>query len=218
MVTPVGRDLGFSWAALREGVGPITYFDAGSLPTRIAAKVKGFRLADYLDDVEPWRDHCPTMQFARDDGRRAVRPGRRVGPRPVAVRRLPWRGRGAAGLPPLRRPGAPPEPGWQSRSRLLHPPAPRGAAPDPRARAGAGGAVGAPGTGLRGGEAERQLPDGLRCQRPGDRRCGRDHKILVSSTKSMTGHVVAAGVTICLLASRDGVIPPTINLDRLDDD
>jgi 3-oxoacyl-[acyl-carrier-protein] synthase II len=44
--------------------------------------------------------------------------------------------------------------------------------------------------------------------------------LLVSSTKSMIGHLLgAAGVVetiICALAIRDGVIPPTINLDNAD--
>lgn len=45
-------------------------------------------------------------------------------------------------------------------------------------------------------------------------------QVPVSSTKSMMGHLIAAaGVTemiVCLLAIRDGVIPPTINLENPD--
>jgi 3-oxoacyl-[acyl-carrier-protein] synthase II len=47
MITPVGLDLESSWNALREGQGgggPISLFDAGSFPTRIAAEIKGFGL------------------------------------------------------------------------------------------------------------------------------------------------------------------------------
>jgi 3-oxoacyl-[acyl-carrier-protein] synthase II len=51
-----------------------------------------------------------------------------------------------------------------------------------------------------------------------------DHalRVPVSSTKSMTGHLIAAGGVVeaiaCLLAIRDGVIPPTVNLDQPDED
>lgn len=45
-------------------------------------------------------------------------------------------------------------------------------------------------------------------------------KLQVSSTKSMTGHCVAAAGAIeaiaCVLAIRDGIIPPTVNLDNPD--
>lgn len=45
-------------------------------------------------------------------------------------------------------------------------------------------------------------------------------KVPVSSTKSMIGHTLGAGgaieAAICLLAMRDGVLPPTINVDNQD--
>ena len=48
------------------------------------------------------------------------------------------------------------------------------------------------------------------------------YAIPISSTKSMTGHLIAAGgvveAIVCLLAIRDGVVPPTINLEYPDPD
>ena len=46
--------------------------------------------------------------------------------------------------------------------------------------------------------------------------------LLVSSTKSMIGHLLGAAgaveTVICVLAIRDGVVPPTINLDNPDEE
>jgi 3-oxoacyl-[acyl-carrier-protein] synthase II len=48
----------------------------------------------------------------------------------------------------------------------------------------------------------------------------RARKVMISSTKSMTGHLLgAAGAiesVVCALALRDGVIPPTINYETPD--
>jgi 3-oxoacyl-[acyl-carrier-protein] synthase II len=48
------------------------------------------------------------------------------------------------------------------------------------------------------------------------------YKVPVSSTKSMMGHLIAAAgsveAIVCLLTIRDGVVPPTINLEHPDDD
>jgi 3-oxoacyl-[acyl-carrier-protein] synthase II len=49
-----------------------------------------------------------------------------------------------------------------------------------------------------------------------------DHKLPVTSTKGVTGHMIAgagaAEAVISLLSLRDGVVPPTANLDQIGDD
>jgi 3-oxoacyl-[acyl-carrier-protein] synthase II len=46
------------------------------------------------------------------------------------------------------------------------------------------------------------------------------HKLMVSSTKSMIGHLLGAAAAVeailCVLAIRDGIVPPTINRDHPD--
>ena len=48
------------------------------------------------------------------------------------------------------------------------------------------------------------------------------YTVPISSTKSMMGHLIAAAgsveAIVCLLTFRDGVIPPTINLENPDPD
>lgn len=55
LVTPLGIGVEASWKAALEGkvgVGHITHFDASLLPVRIAAEVKGFDPADYVEIKE----------------------------------------------------------------------------------------------------------------------------------------------------------------------
>ncbi len=68
MVTPLGGDLETTWSALlagKSGVGTISLFDARTFPTRIAAEVQDFRLADYIDDTSGrWIEHSRNSKFA----------------------------------------------------------------------------------------------------------------------------------------------------------
>jgi 3-oxoacyl-[acyl-carrier-protein] synthase II len=68
MVTPVGLDVESTWESLREGrggVGPISLFDAGTFPTRIAAELKGFGLARYFGEgASRWENHGRNTQIA----------------------------------------------------------------------------------------------------------------------------------------------------------
>ncbi len=75
MVTPVGRDLETTWAALQEGksgVSPISLFDASSFATKIAAEATGFQLASYVADADRWREHCRNTWFAIAASKMAV--------------------------------------------------------------------------------------------------------------------------------------------------
>jgi 3-oxoacyl-[acyl-carrier-protein] synthase II len=59
LITPLGVGTEPTWAAALEGksgIGPITRFDAGDLPTRIAGEVKGFDPAEFLDRKEVRRN------------------------------------------------------------------------------------------------------------------------------------------------------------------
>jgi len=51
IVSPVGNDVETAWknvVAGASGIGPITHFDAGAFPTRIAGEVKNFDPAAYI--------------------------------------------------------------------------------------------------------------------------------------------------------------------------
>ena len=81
-------------------------------------------LADYIDDADRWEEYCRNTQFALAAARMADRPlGAETidGPRPHPVRRLPRLRRGAAGLPPVRRPGQPDAARGQGRHVRVHP-------------------------------------------------------------------------------------------------
>lgn len=52
IISPVGNSVEQAWQAIvagKSGVGPVTHFDAANYPTRIAAEVKGFNPAQYIE-------------------------------------------------------------------------------------------------------------------------------------------------------------------------
>src|SRR5262249_7834943 len=66
-ITPLGHDLPSVWARLlegRNGVGPVTHFDASSWSTSFAAQVKDFRLRDHLADADAREHGGLNTQFA----------------------------------------------------------------------------------------------------------------------------------------------------------
>ena len=55
LITPLGNNTQETWQGLldgRSGVGPITRFDASLFPTRIAAEVKNFDYAEFVEKKE----------------------------------------------------------------------------------------------------------------------------------------------------------------------
>ncbi|WP_420115238.1 beta-ketoacyl synthase N-terminal-like domain-containing protein, partial [Micromonospora sp.] len=73
-VTPLGLDRDSTWQALlagKSGVGPVTAFDAGALPTRIAAEVRGFAPAEHFTGTQ-LRRMARFSQFAVVASREAV--------------------------------------------------------------------------------------------------------------------------------------------------
>ncbi len=58
LVSPVGNTVAETWSNIlagKNGIGPITRFDAGNLKARIAGEVKGFDVATYLSPKEARR-------------------------------------------------------------------------------------------------------------------------------------------------------------------
>jgi 3-oxoacyl-[acyl-carrier-protein] synthase II len=73
-VTPVGNTAEEFWAALlqgKSGIGPITRFDAGPLPTKLAGEVKGFDSLRYIDKKDD-RKFDPFLKYAIACGVMAV--------------------------------------------------------------------------------------------------------------------------------------------------
>jgi 3-oxoacyl-[acyl-carrier-protein] synthase II len=65
-VTPIGNTAEEFWASLvegRSGIGPITRFDAGAYPTRIAGEVRGFDSLAYVDKKDD-RKLDPYLKYA----------------------------------------------------------------------------------------------------------------------------------------------------------
>ena len=66
-VTPLGNNVEQMWDSLRRcanGVGLITHFPAEDFPTRFAAEVKDFSVADYVYDPGRFVHSSPNILYA----------------------------------------------------------------------------------------------------------------------------------------------------------
>lgn len=66
-VTPIGKTVDTMWSALQQGtsgIDRITHFDASHFPTKFAAEVKGFDLAEYVDDTARFQHTGRNIRYA----------------------------------------------------------------------------------------------------------------------------------------------------------
>jgi len=74
-VTPLGADIDQVWKALlegRSGVGYISLFDASQFPTKIAAEVRHWSVAEVGEDPEDWKHQGRHTHFAVGAAKKAV--------------------------------------------------------------------------------------------------------------------------------------------------
>jgi 3-oxoacyl-[acyl-carrier-protein] synthase II len=74
-ITPVGHNVDDLYRAQLEGqsgIGPITLFDASRFPTKFAAQVKDFDLAQHIKDPERWADSGANSRFAAAAAQQAL--------------------------------------------------------------------------------------------------------------------------------------------------
>ena len=74
-VTPVGLNVSEFWSALtngRNGIGPITHFDASHFPTKFAAEVKDFDFTKEIDNPERFANSGRNIHFAIGAAKQAV--------------------------------------------------------------------------------------------------------------------------------------------------
>jgi len=75
VITPVGKTLDSMWKVLEEGgsgIGRITHFDASNFPTKIAAEVHDYNLADYIPNPERFEWSGRNIHFAIGAARQAM--------------------------------------------------------------------------------------------------------------------------------------------------
>jgi 3-oxoacyl-[acyl-carrier-protein] synthase II len=74
-LTPVGNDVSSMWESqlkCRNGVGPITHFDASRFPTKFAAEVRGYDFESQVEDPKRFVDAGRNVRFAIGAAKQAV--------------------------------------------------------------------------------------------------------------------------------------------------
>ena len=66
-VTPIGKSVDSMWSAIKQGasgIDTITHFDASNFPTKFAAEVKNFDLADYIPNATRFQHTGLNIRYA----------------------------------------------------------------------------------------------------------------------------------------------------------
>ena len=74
-VTPLGNDVSTMWQSqlqCRNGVGPITHFDASNFPTKFAAEVRDYDFDSQVENAARFADAGRNIRFAIGAARQAV--------------------------------------------------------------------------------------------------------------------------------------------------
>ena len=100
MITPLGLDTESTWDALirgQSGIGPITKFDASSMPTHIAGEVRGFDPTQYFSK-KYIRQMDPFIQYAVAASYQALGQAGMLEDKPPAERTGVYVGAGLGGI------------------------------------------------------------------------------------------------------------------------
>ena len=237
-VTPLGLDVASTWDALvhgRSGIGRITRFDPSPYETQIAGEIKGFDPAKYMDRKEIRRTDRFTQyavaaaaQALGDAGLKGGGPDRdRIG---VAIATgvggietlidqvLLMKERGPSRLSPFLVPMLMANAGSAQISMQFDVRGP--SLTHVSACASSSHSIGECAELIKRGQADVMVSGGA--ETAAIKRVFGDHayRLMVSSTKSMTGHLLGAAGALeamaCVLAMRDGCVPPTINYETPD--
>ncbi|HAP08024.1 MAG TPA: beta-ketoacyl-[acyl-carrier-protein] synthase II, partial [Planctomycetaceae bacterium] len=74
-VTPLGNDVPTMWQSqlqCRNGVGPITHFDASRFPTKFAAEVRDYNFDAQVENPARFADAGRNVRYAIGAARQAV--------------------------------------------------------------------------------------------------------------------------------------------------
>ena len=222
IVSPVGSQIAEAWENVVNGrsfIGPITRFDVSAYPTRFGGDVRGFSVDAYLPPKES-RRMDPFIQYGYAAAADALKDSGLVIDENNAARVGIAMGAGIGGLETIQ----------MTHDKLLEGKGPRKVSPFfvPASIINMISGHVSIQYGLKGpnlalvSACTTSTPLGDIAETVAVKRTlgAHAHSVAVSSTKSVTGHLLGAAGAVeaifTVLAIRDQIAPPTINLDNAD--